>query len=171
MPSSRRLARLITDTPHLRQASAVVEIGPGTGAFTTSILEQKRPDALFLAVELNGTFVQMLKHRHPGVEFYHDSAAHVQTYLRKHGRETCDCIICGMPWGIFDETLQRSLLAAICDVLEPGGEISTFAYLGGPWLKPGRRFKRMLPEYFSKVTVSRMIWMNMPPAFVYRCVK
>lgn len=171
-PSSRRLAHLITDTPVLKRARAVVEIGPGTGAFTGRILERKHPDALFLAVEANASFASLLKARFAnGVQIYHDSAKNTQACLRNHGRATCDCIICGMPWGLFDERLQEDLMSAIAGVLEPGGEFSTFSYLGGPWLADGRRFKKMLPKYFSRVAVSRTVWLNLPPAFVYRCIK
>jgi phospholipid N-methyltransferase len=34
-----------------------------------------------------------------------------------------------------------------------------------------RRFRRMLPDYFSRVTRSRHVWRNLPPAFVIRCEK
>jgi phospholipid N-methyltransferase len=54
-------------------------------------------------------------------------------------------------------------------VLRPGGQFVTFAYLHGLPLPAGRRFANRLPEYFSEISRSRTVWMNLPPALVYRC--
>jgi len=32
-------------------------------------------------------------------------------------------------------------------------------------------FRKMLRGTFNEVHVGRVVWRNMPPAFVYRCVK
>jgi hypothetical protein len=52
-----------------------------------------------------------------------------------------------------------------------GGAFATFAYLQGTFLPAGRSFKKRLTKYFSKVVKSKVIWRNLPPAFVYRCWK
>ena len=36
-------------------------------------------------------------------------------------------------------------------------------------LPAGKRFQRLLEEHFDPVVRSRVTWMNLPPAFVYRC--
>ena len=41
----------------------------------------------------------------------------------------------------------------------------------GVLLPAGQRFKKRLHASFSEVTTSPGVWMNLPPAFVYRCRK
>jgi phospholipid N-methyltransferase len=82
-----------------------------------------------------------------------------------------DCVVCGLPWAAFPESLQLELLTEMMRVLKPGGRFATFAYVHGLALPQGRRFARLLPQFFSKVTRSNVVWWNIPPAFVYRCVR
>jgi len=53
--------------------------------------------------------------------------------------------------------------------MSPNGQFVTFAYLQGLLLPPGRRFVALLPKYFTHVSRSRTVWLNLPPAFVYQC--
>ena len=76
-------------------------------------------------------------------------------------------MICGLPWAAFPETLQDELLATILTVLRPGGRFLTFAYLQGLLLPAGRRFRKKLKTTFDRVTTTRTVWCNVPPAFVY----
>ena len=57
----------------------------------------------------------------------------------------------------------------ITDV-RPGGRFATFAYLQGLLVPPGQKFRRRLDDYFTRVERSRVVWWNLPPAFVYRAV-
>lgn len=166
-PSSEGLAELIADSAGLAEASVIVEWGPGTGVFTEKILQKKRPDALFLAVEMNPEFVSATRTRCPGASIYHDSAANTLHYLERHGQRQCDCVICGLPWAAFDESLQDTLLDTLVAILRPGGRFLTFAYLQGLLLPAGRRFRRKLRSRFTHVATTRTVWRNLPPAFVY----
>ena len=155
----------------LEEADVVVEYGPGTGAFTGLILERLKPGALFFAIEKNPVMAREFKRRFPEVTIYNDSVGRVEAFCTELGAEAVDCIICGLPWASFTSRLQEELLGATCRVLRPGGRFATFAYLQGLLLPSGRAFKRRLYTYFSTVTTSRTVWRNLPPAFVYRCVK
>src|SRR6185503_18738237 len=57
-PSSAGLAELITADIGLEQARLVVELGPGTGAFTGAIERRMRPDAKLVAVEVDPVFAR-----------------------------------------------------------------------------------------------------------------
>jgi phospholipid N-methyltransferase len=59
----------------------------------------------------------------------------------------------------------------ILDNLNDGGYFTTFAYIQGVFIPSARRFRKFLSESFSSVETSRVIWSNLPPAFVYRCRK
>lgn len=171
VPSSPGLARMITDAAGLEQASLVAEFGPGTGAFTEAILGRLPQGADFFAIETNEAFVAATRRRCPHARVYHDSAVSVRRYVEACGHSSCDCIVSGLPFAAFPPALQDDLLRAIDDVLAPGGRFVTFAYLQGLLLPPGRRFRRRLSQQFRQVSVTRTVWLNVPPAFVYRAVK
>ncbi len=165
--SSGELADLITDTAELSQASMVVEFGPGTGVFTEKILEKISDNTRAFALEVNADFVKATQRRCPQAVVYRDSAVNVARYLKEFGVETCDRIICGLPWACFPKELQNQLLDTIVEVLEPGGKLLTFAYVHGLFLPAGRRFRKCLSSRFKSVTATRIVWQNLPPAFVY----
>jgi phospholipid N-methyltransferase len=85
------------------------------------------------------------------------------------GMPAADCIVSGLPWAVFSSELQLRLLAAIRDALRSGGTFATFAYLHAAWLPAARRFREHLTSHFETVEESRVVWRNLPPAFVYRC--
>ena len=170
-PSSWRLAELITDVAELGRASTVVEFGPGTGAFTEVILRKMQPGTTFFAIEANESFAAATRTRCPGAQVVHGSAASVRAHLESCGHASCDCIVSGLPFASFSPVLQDEILAAVVDVLAPGGRFVTFAYLTGIVWPLARRFRHRLHEQFSDVTSTHTIWRNIPPAYVYRAVK
>lgn len=151
-------------------ARTVVEYGPGTGVFTERIVSRLHPEAKFFAIERSPELAQVTRDRCPGVEVYEQSAADIQAICGDRGIGQVDAIICGLPWAAFPESLQTSVLDATHRVLRPGGQFATFAYWQGVILPAGLRFSRRLRSSFD-VQRSPTAWKNMPPAFVYRCVK
>lgn len=170
-PSSSALAEVIVDEIELEDADLVLEYGPGSGAFTESILERAREDADFLAIENNDRMVDLFREQHPDVSVANDSIAEAPALLRERGWEPgdVDCIVSGLPWAAFDEELQETLLKTTVDILQPGGWFATFAYIHGLYLPAGRRFREKLESLFERVETSRIVWRNLPPALVYRC--
>ncbi len=161
-PSSKGLAELIT--AELDGSQVIVELGPGTGSFTELICSKKRSDSRFLAIEYKDVFAEQIRERFSGVEVYKDSAVNISKYLRG---AKAGCIVSGLPWAIFNDEQQNELLAAIYDSLAPNGTFSTFAYVHGLILPAGINFRRKLNEKFHDVKKSRIVWKNLPPAFVY----
>ena len=170
-PSSVYLARQMVSGLDLERARVVVELGPGTGAITGSILNAMPKDAFFFAVELNESVLSVFRKRFPSEKVYNDSASNLPRILDSLGLKTADVILSGLPWASFSDRLQDELLDAIREALPPGGAFATFAYLQGTVLPTGIRFRRKLKEFFSSVETSSVIWRNIPPAFVYRCRK
>jgi phospholipid N-methyltransferase len=169
LPSSAYLAEVMVDWLDLGGARSVLEYGPGTGPFTPHILKRVGRDCRFLAIERNAALASEFRTKLPNVELVHDSVENVRAICDRAGIVSVDCIVCGLPWAAFPEGLQRRLLDSMMTVLRPGGQFVTFAYLHGLPLPAGRRFANRLPEYFSEVSRSRTVWMNLPPALVYRC--
>jgi phosphatidylethanolamine/phosphatidyl-N-methylethanolamine N-methyltransferase len=153
----------------LPKAKTVLEYGPGTGVFTNRILERMPADSRFVAIELNSKLAEIFRHRHPNLTLVEDSVTNVGVICQRLGLGKVDCIVCGLPWASFPESLQTRILDQMMTVMSPPGQFVTFAYLQGLLLPPGRRFAALLPKYFTHVSKSRTVWLNLPPAFVYQC--
>ncbi|NLH15583.1 MAG: methyltransferase [Phycisphaerae bacterium] len=161
----------MVDLAGVSQADVIVEFGPGTGSFTRRILEVKRPNAALVAVEFHPTMAAKLRHRFPQVDVAEDSVANLGQILAERGLSKVDSIVSGLPWAAFDEDLRDQLLDATLSVLKPGGRFATFAYLEGSVLAGGRRFRRKIRRLFTEVHRSPVVWGNLPPAFVYQCIR
>jgi len=170
-PSSRRLAEMVTDTAGVCDANVVVEFGPGTGVFTEIIARKVRADATFLAIEIREDFVKAVRERCPEVDVAHGSAADARRILEERGLSECDCIVSGLPFALFEDELQDSILDAALDVLTPGGVFVTFTYFLAPRLPRGGKLQRKIEQRFSSVDKTPVVWLNVFPAFAYRAVK
>lgn len=169
LPSSPSLARRMIAGHELARARTVVELGPGSGAFTRVIREHLGSQTTFFALELDGQAVGRLRERFPDLLVYHDSAEQVQNYLSRHGRPWADSVISGLPWANMDHEVQRRIMVRVVRALAPDGVFTTFTYFMSPLRRNGRSYRRILGELFHAVEVSRIVWRNFPPAIVYRC--
>ncbi len=149
----------------------VIELGPGTGAFTRLIRERLNPATTFIALELNVDHVRALRRKFPGLEVYHDSAERMADYLALHGKKQADCVISGLPWALLSNEQQTRLLTTIHESLAPGGVFVAFAYAHARWMARARDFRGSLQARFARVEISPVVWGNLPPAFVYRCAR
>ena len=170
-PSSRRLAEKMIDGAGLETATSVVELGPGTGAFTGAIAERLEDPGIYLGIELREKFAAIVKDKFPQLLVVNDSAEKIVENLRKIDREKAEAIISGLPWATFDADLQKRIMKSVTAALAPGGTFSTFTYLHARQLPAGKRFRALLDDNFSDVQTSKTVWLNLPPAFVYHCTK
>jgi len=170
-PSSRGLAELITDAAGVAEADVVVEFGPGTGVFTEVIARKLKPDARCCAIEIREDFAKAVAKRCPGIRVFHGSATDAGMYLKEMGEDSCDCIVSGLPFALFEEPLQDALLDAAHDILRPGGVFVTFTYIMSPLLPRGKRLRDKLDARFSSIATTPVVWMNFLPAFAYRAQK
>jgi phospholipid N-methyltransferase len=132
-------------------------------------LQELKPGARFAAIEVNPHFASIFKTCYPHVPLFQDTVANARAICDYAGMRVVDCIVSGLPWAAFSESMQVTFLDEMMRVLKPGGRFVTFAYVHGLALPPARRFANLLPTYFTTVEKSRVVWMNVPPAFVYRC--
>lgn len=172
-PSSRQLAKEMCDSMGITENSVVIELGPGTGPFTEEIFSRMNGKGTYIGFELSPDFIKLLKARFPEHEndFVRRSAESIRDVLEERGlrAKDVDCVISGLPWAIFTKDLQRRILDEVATVLKPGGKFATFAYLQGIILPAGQSFRSLLNKVFSNVERSKIVWKNLPPAFVYRC--
>ena len=170
-PSSGVLARRITQWIDWPQAGVVAEYGPGTGVFTRDVLTRLKPGARFFAIELNPTFVALMRERFPQVSVHEESVRNVAEVCRREGVAHLDAVVSGLPWGMFPDDEQTACLDEMVKLLRPGGQFTTFWYIQGHWRRGARLWRERLRERFSRVDITWPVWRNMPPALLYRCVK
>jgi phosphatidylethanolamine/phosphatidyl-N-methylethanolamine N-methyltransferase len=153
----------------LETAQMVVELGPGTGAITQSIVSSMSRDASFLALEVDSRAVQRLRRRFPELNIYQASAEAIRIHLRRHGRREADVIVCSIPWAVTPEEVQRRIMRQVAAALAPNGVFTAYTYIGAARTTRGRHYGHLLRDLFCSVEVSKMVWRNVPPALVYRC--
>ncbi|MDZ4288443.1 MAG: methyltransferase domain-containing protein [Prosthecobacter sp.] len=167
VPSSPILAARMMEAAEVGRARHVLELGPGTGAFTAAIQDTMPRSSDYLGIELNDTFVRTLRPRFPSLSFVTAPAQDFDLAGYCQGKAPFDVIVSGLPWTAFPRALQVAILNNVLPHLAPGGCFATFAYWGFHHLPSGRQFRSLLHEQLPGVETSRVVWANMPPAFVY----
>ena len=166
-PSSEALAHRMVEAANVPHARRVLELGPGTGAFTGVIKDCLPHSGNYLGIEMNEAFVATLTERFHGFEFATAAAQEFDfdSYLPEG--EAFDSIISGLPWTAFPADLQRAILDHVIKRLAPGGCFATFAYFGFHKLPGGQRFRELLTQQPGRLRTTSVVWGNVPPAFVY----
>jgi phosphatidylethanolamine/phosphatidyl-N-methylethanolamine N-methyltransferase len=186
-PSSPLLGRAITHPLSLRSLRPiqVLEVGPGTGAFTRQIMKHLRSGDRLEIYELNPRFCEHLRQNLPW-EGFRSKEIHCRLYnadVRDIGRDLqYDYIVCGLPFNNFEPELVSEILAVLIDRLATNGVFSYFEYnlsheFKSKFLKSKDR-QRMLRV--GKIVRSfieqhqfgyRQVWLNLPPARARYCHK
>ncbi len=166
-PSGPKLARHVVNSAGVSSDSHVLELGPGTGAFTRDLEKTLGPDGQYLGIEINADFHSHLQGKHPDMHFEQAPGQDFDfsAWVKEHGQ--FDIIVSGLPWAKFPESLQRAMLDNVIPHLKDNGTFVTFAYTGVHLLKPAKRFRHLLDDYFASVNRTRSVLLNFPPAFVF----
>jgi phospholipid N-methyltransferase len=165
-PSSRRLAREMVDKVDFTRPVRIVELGPGTGAFTREILGRLGPAGRFLAVDIDPTFVAKIRQRWPQVDCVCASAESLPALAAERRLAPVDHIVSGLPFASLPGATSRGILGAIAATLRAGGTFTTFQYVHAYRLPPAVKFRRDLRERFGSDPTSSLVVWNLPPAYV-----
>lgn len=165
-PSSRALAGEMVQGLDLSGPVNVVELGPGTGVITRAIAERLGPQAHALAIDVEPAFVASIARRFPRVEAVCGSAADLPALLKAHNMFPAEHIISGLPFASLSTEVTTAILDAIAESLRPGGTFTTFQYLNGYPTPLAKAFRRAMSERMGMAPSHRVVWRNLPPAFV-----
>ncbi|MES2594759.1 MAG: methyltransferase domain-containing protein [Verrucomicrobiota bacterium] len=166
-PSSPALTEQMMLAAEVGKARHILELGPGTGAFTEAIQSAMPKDASYLGIEINQAFTEQLRQRFCGMNFEVAGAQEFDFDDYLAGKPPIDVVVSGLPWTAFPRSLQESILGNVLPHLSNGGRFATFAYYGFHFLPSGQRFRELLQESLPEVDTSPVVWANLPPAFVY----
>lgn len=125
-PSSAGLADAITQG--LTDASGpVVELGPGTGVFTSALLRRGIPPVQITAIEARERFTAELERRFPEVAVIHGNAMRVR-HVVPFGPGGVGVVICGLPLLSMPPEKVLRIVAECMTILKPDGELRLFTY-------------------------------------------
>jgi phosphatidylethanolamine/phosphatidyl-N-methylethanolamine N-methyltransferase len=164
--SSRALAMAMVEGIDLQQPGHIVELGPGTGVFTSAIAERLGKDTRFLAVDIDPAFVREIRRRWPSIECVCASAERLDELVAAREMFPVNHIVSGLPFVSLPPPMTRRILATVEAVLKPGGTFTTFQYLHGYGLPQAASFRRAMTARMGVEPVTRLVVRNVPPAIV-----
>lgn len=161
-PSSNALARLIT-RDIVPDGGPVIELGPGTGAFTRCILSKGVPESALTLVENSPDFTVLLRQRFPKAHLLEMDVTRMR--MRKDPWKTmqAQAVISGLPLLTMGMRAQWNVVGACMQSLRSGAALYQFTYMTRCPIAPeilarmGLRVERVGSSFF-----------NLPPASVYR---
>jgi phospholipid N-methyltransferase len=168
-PSSRWLAEAMIPRVDLTEATTVVELGAGTGAITQALAKRIGPRTSLIALELDLDLSIRLQRRFCDIRVIGDSAENLRSHLDLLGQRHAEAIISALPWSNMADEMQNRILDAVLSSLRPGGTFTAMAYVHASGFGSSKRFRQKLQGRFGSVEPSPIVWLNMPPAFVYHC--
>ena len=157
-PSSTRAARKMVKGLNLGQMKYVVELGPGTGAFTDILAKRLSNDCKVLLIELEHSFIKNLENKYDHrFEIVEASASELENLLNDRGIDNVDLVISSLPFNM-PERVKNKLQDTLIKLTEKGTCLRWFTYF--PWLMK-KHYKRFNFEkaYF-------VAW-NFPPMWIY----
>lgn len=153
-----------------------LEIGAGTGVFTTEIVKKLGPDDLLDVVEYDHTFCEQLR-----AEFGHNPNVHIhEVSITDFEAAPYDIIVSGLPLNAFGPEFVAQVLKKYEDLSKPGTTVSYFEYIALEKVKKAFLFGTDL-QNFAKVLDQKQsfvekhhathahIYGNVPPARVQYC--
>jgi phospholipid N-methyltransferase len=167
-PSSKVLAREMVRGLDVGPGAHVVELGPGTGAFTGELLARLGPSGHLLAVELEPEFARQIHTKWPAADCVCASATTLASLVAARQWERVDHIISGLPFASLPRDVTHQILDAIVQVLRPGGTFTAFQYVHAYGLPPAVAFRGELQARFGAAPARSLVVRNIPPAFVLR---
>lgn len=163
MPSGQALASMITReiAPH---HAPVIELGPGTGVFTQSLIDRGIPEDQLILVEYGNRFVTQLEKRFPKATVLNLDARKLNTVLT--GKARAGAVISGLPLLSMPRQAKLQIIRSAFSHLRKDGVMYQFTYGVRSPIPPAIR--RRLNLEVENIGFAKA---NIPPASVYRIRK
>lgn len=161
VPSSPVAGALITREIDPARHSPVLELGPGTGAFTRSILARGvRQEDLYL-VETNEEFCGRLAKEFPSAHVNCMNAADISAEM--FGGRKVGAVVCAVPFLLLKPQEAMDILKAVFDVMAPDAALYQVTYgFTAPFPRSAMRALGLQAKHVGHT------FRNAPPASVYR---
>jgi phospholipid N-methyltransferase len=157
IPSSPQAARAVLTDLDWSRINVIIELGPGNGTFTKEILKQCKPDAFLILIELEDSYIKLLKNKFGSrIHVLHESAEHMHAILKKFGFEKPDLIVSSLPF--LPNPVRVKVNNAILEETKHGAAFRFFTYM-----PPVMRF------FYKGMPLRKIFfeWRNIPPMWIY----
>ncbi len=162
-PSSRVLVRHLLKPIDFSTARCIVELGPGNGCVTKALLQRMHEDCQLICLELDNEFAARLQLIEDSrIHVYNACASSIRSILDELDIVDVDHVVSSLPLALIDDDVVQEILSVVGSNLREGGRFLQYQYSLANYgdVKP----------LFSDVKLHFTL-RNMPPAFVYECVK
>lgn len=163
--SSDALARIIT-AEIVASHGPVIELGPGTGAFTRALIQRGVRENDLVLVEAGSDFARMLSLRHPRARVVWMDAARLGAYPDILGGAEVGAVVSGLPILSMTARKQMAILTGCFGAMRAGAAFYQFNY--GPFCPVPRT---ILDRLCLKAARIGGTLRNLPPASVYRITR
>ena len=162
MPSGKLLARTMASYVDPHSTGPVVELGPGTGAITSALVEHGVDPKRLVLVEYNPAFCVLLRDRYPQATVVQGDAYGLRETLFNVLPAPASAVVSGLPLVTKPMLTRLKLIRDAFAALVPSAPFIQFTYSVAPPIP------KSLPGVSTEA--SERIWMNLPPArvWVYR---
>ena len=126
-PSSSFLTSTMLANLPWDHMETIVELGAGTGVFTHFIAKHKTASCQVLIIEQDFNMRKLLRNNHPTFH-YGAKAEKLDWLLQQYNLPPVDCIISGLPFAAFSDSLRNEIIAAVHRSLRPEGIFVAFQY-------------------------------------------
>ncbi|MGY3454728.1 phospholipid N-methyltransferase [Bradyrhizobium sp. LM3.4] len=172
MPSGKLLARTMAHYVDVNSDAPVVELGPGTGAITSALVERGVDQKRLVLVEYNPGFCALLRDRYPQAKVVQGDAYRLRDTLWNVLSAPASAVVSGLPLVTKPMLTRLRLIRDAFTALAPGAPFVQFTYGGGAADSEiaARRVHRGLgadldePSAGPRLGVSQGL---IPPAFLF----
>ena len=178
---AKEIVRAIPEAEQLPKTFRVLEVGPGTGPFSSEIALRMKGHGHFDIYEINDEFVKHLRERIEHEACFQPMKKKIKlclgNVLELNAPGTYDAIVCGLPFNNFAPEDVRTFFEHFRALAKKGGTLSFFEYVGvrplqKPFVSKERRARvkeiAAVVHEFTKAYQYRqkVVLPNMPPARV-----
>lgn len=162
-PSSKVLIKALLAPIDFTAARCIIELGPGTGCVTRSILDRMHPDCVLICFEVNSDFIGQLEALQDSrLRVVNACASSIRTILDDLDIVEVDHIVSSLPLALIDDEVVKRILESVRANLREGGRYLQYQYSLSNYAELKPIFKNVKLDFTFR---------NMPPAFVYECTK
>jgi phosphatidylethanolamine/phosphatidyl-N-methylethanolamine N-methyltransferase len=173
-PSSRQLvSAMVAHVPDV-PAPVVVEFGAGTGAMTQELLEHLPAEGRLFVFEINPRFVKHLQEKFsdPRMTLINVSVENVDSELRSRGVERVDAVVSSLGLSFMPPEMRTTIFEHLMPFMHEKTTLTQYQYLVAMDFSGGRvrrmDVRPLLRRYFGSIQ-SKIVWFNLPPAYVFTC--
>jgi phospholipid N-methyltransferase len=160
IPSSETLINHMLGRVDWENTKLFVEYGPGVGTFCQHVLARMKPDATYIAIDLNPDFIDYLSATITDNRFRAvlGSAADVEQIVRDSGFDHADYVLSGLPFSTLPSGVGPAIASATARVLRPGGAFLVYQFRA--------KVRDFLDPHFARIDQAMEYW-NIPPCCLF----